>query len=62
MPLEFGDSTRVGGGEGECVLLIVLPGGSHNIHRAHRLRWDLKLKGFTFLEAGRGLVCMCVTW
>lgn len=59
MTLKFGDSTRMGIGEGECVLLILFPGGSHNIHRTHRLRWDLKVKDFTFLEAGSELVCVC---
>lgn len=35
MTLKFGDCTRVQGVGvgGECVLLILLPGGSHNIHR-----------------------------
>lgn len=38
MILKFGDFTRVGVGEGICILLILLPGGSHNIHRTHILR------------------------
>lgn len=51
---------RVGVGKGVCVLLILLPGGSYDIHRTHRLRWDLKVKDFTFLEAGNENTC--VTW
>ena len=50
--LKCGQSKRVGVGRSICVLLILLPGGSHDIHRTHRLRWDLQGKDFTFLEAG----------
>lgn len=61
MILKSGDSVRVGVGKGGCVLLILLPGDSHDIHRTHRLRWDLKVKDFIFLEAGNELVYLCLT-
>lgn len=47
-------------GRSMFVLLILLPEGSHNMHRTHRLRWDLKMKDVTFLEAGNELVCHMV--
>lgn len=60
MILTFGDSAKgVEVGKGISVLLILLPGGSHDIHRTHRLRWDVKVKDFTFLETGNELAYMC---
>lgn len=58
MILKFGDSKRVWMGKGVCVLLILLPGGSHTIHGTHRLRQNWKVKDFTFLEAGNQYMCV----
>lgn len=46
------------GGERSMCFVDFVPGGSYDIHRTHRLRWDLKVKDFTFLEAGNEYTCV----